>query len=291
MIDPSNVIIHCPNGHQLQAARMDLDKPLACPICGVTFTPASAGPRGAVPGAAPLDLGYSGSPLSAPVEYPAYTNWMLALWAIAFCLTIGYGLFGAQYAAPPDPGQPLPPGAIGACALSCLLILAAPAAIVLQLMWIYRIHCDARRARGYDDVSPGLALGLSFIPLFNYPWTAWTMRKLAAFAATGTSDDRTRAEQALKASAVCMVVTVLFLALTCTNLSIGTYAGIRVAQELGATGSQVDSIELQRRVEAYLPSALQYAGTVLLVIGLVIYVWAVRKVETALYSFLGAIRR
>ena len=41
------------------------------------------------------------------------------------------------------------------------------------------------RARGYREVSPGLALGLSFIPLFNWIWTGWTMKKLALFAAGG----------------------------------------------------------------------------------------------------------
>jgi F0F1-type ATP synthase assembly protein I len=42
---------------------------------------------------------------------------------------------------------------------------------VYYFVWIYKIHAElARRFSEYETTSPGLALGLSFVPVFNFIW-------------------------------------------------------------------------------------------------------------------------
>ncbi len=288
MMDPSNVIIHCPNGHQLQAARMDLDKPLACPICNVTFTPSPGGSMGAAPGGQPLELGYSGTPLSEPVDYPAYTNWMLGLWALAAFLVIGLSVYGAAVSSEAAAGQVPSSARTGVACSLCAVFAACAAAAILHLMWIYRIHRDARRIQKQETISPGLALGLSFIPCFNFAWSAWTMRKLALMSAT-EQDAPPRARAAVKATTACFVFGILLMLWSLLSIGIANYSGSQEGAPLGE--QQADQHMDQERSAEILPDPVKYVITSLVIIAVGTYIWAVQKLEAALYPFLEAALR
>src|SRR5262245_57799362 len=74
-------------------------------------------------------------------------------------------------------------------------------------MWIHRIHADAQASRGYSEISPGLALGLCFIPSFQYPWTGWTLMRLSAHCMQSRPPDApaTREEAAVRTSKLCFI--------------------------------------------------------------------------------------
>lgn len=173
MAEPVHVVTHCPNGHACQVAQEDVGHQLACPVCNVHFTPTG-------PGTAPVAVQYAYRGLPAPVEAPRYTTWLLICWGVGEITSIAWSLYLAVW--------PMTPSQMGTGfglpnLVGCFLGPAFIAAMVLQLVWNYRIHTDAARARAYNEVSPGLALGLSFVPYFNYLWTGWIVHKLARFAA------------------------------------------------------------------------------------------------------------
>src|SRR5262249_7825053 len=128
---------------------------------------------------------------------PGYTSWMLGLWILSIApqAVLGPLTMREMQSLMPPPPVMTSSGPVytmndrsgtspflvpSFCLLEVLGLLGLPA-VVLQLMWIYRIHSDALSARAYQDISPGLALGLSFVPVVNYAWTGWTLRKLAVF--------------------------------------------------------------------------------------------------------------
>lgn len=301
MIDPNNVLIRCPNGHQLQAAKTDLDKPLACPVCNVTFTPS---PSGAAPEAPPVPAGGAGAPetlsygmpgtpaLQEPVTYPPYTQWMIILWVAVYVLQAINGLY--QMANPPDidPQNPFAGQMVSLMVFGCFVGAGTIAAIVLQLMWIYRIHKDARRARNYQAVSPGLAIGLSLIPLFNLIWTPVTMRKLARFATDPDESGGSAGNRAFYAATVCLVAGIAILVTYCAVFSAMLPAYMKGFNNIQALGPQnMDQQALQREIMASIPAAVQIFSAIVPAVAAVIYYWAVRKLEAALYPFLGALPR
>ena len=93
----------------------------------------------------------------------------------------------------------------------------------MHLMWMYRIHADANTARGYNEISPGLALGLSFIPFFQYPWSGWALMRLAAHCKqTGTPDAPAgREEEAARAAKLCLIASFVVLVSGIIGLYIG----------------------------------------------------------------------
>ena len=307
MIDPSNVLIRCPNGHDLQAAKPDLLKPLACPVCNVTFTPTApteAGasqtpPTDAAGTPTPTTLTYGPPGLGHPISYPAYTNWMLGLWIAFFaCNAIGqlWQLANPQSVDPnnfPDPGL-----AMAALFISCFKMMGGMAAFVLQLMWIYRIHQDALRARNYRAVAPGLAIGLSFVPLFNLIWTAWTMKRLAGFAASGADEGEGNEDsvgnnrgdsEAVRAAGLCLAAGIAFLLMTCISWSFMGAALMDVARESQLAGAQgIDQQRMTQQMMDNVPTAIQILLPLVSVAGVLIYARAVRRLEASLYPFLGA---
>ena len=51
---------------------------------------------------------------------------------------------------------------------------------VYFFVWIYKIHAELRRHLGNNrSYPPGLAMGLMFIPLFNYVWLIIVLYKVA----------------------------------------------------------------------------------------------------------------
>ena len=225
-MDPNNVLIRCPAGHELQAARDDLGKALSCPVCNITFTP------GGVPEAAavPQQLGYASSQLGRPVSRPGYVGWMVGLW-VALEILSAINSFTTMTQDPMDPSLPM-------MAVGCFAFLVLIAAVVLQLKWIHRIHQDARQARGYTDVSPGLALGLSFIPFFNLIWTGWTLKKLAAFAAKQASEEASETAEVLRVATTCFYFGIAKAVGGCVGFILGFTVGIQSAMQT-AQGVQI----------------------------------------------------
>lgn len=294
MINDDNVLIRCPNGHELQTAKADMHKKLACPICSTIFSPADgqASPGGAAGTMTdPHVLDLAAGRLGQPVTYPAYTNWMLAAWIISTVVQAGGTVF--QHISPPQTGGQWqnPTAAVGAMGLSCMLGAIALTAIVMQLMWIYRIHADARRAGQYDGASPGLALGLSFIPAFNYIWTALLMSRLARFSASADAADEPAEAPAIKATKINLVFSFF---LGCSCLVTGAYGAKAFLESMRLAmgqGGQPLTPELQRQIteSATPPTAWTIASVTLSIIAVCVYAWAVRKMERSLYPRLGAL--
>lgn len=293
MMDPNNVLIRCPNGHELQAAKTDLDKPLACPVCNVTFTP-SGGPDSTTagmetPGTGGAVVDYASDLLGSPVEYPGYTNWMLGLTVGTYMLSAVLSLLNLGG---PDMGDSASPS-MGAMMLPCFTGAAGLAAIVLQFMWIYRIHKDARRARGYTSVSPGMALGLSFVPLFNFIWTAWTLKKLAGFAWREDAAEDSVESQALRATSLCFAAGIVLVLSNCVTFGIAGSTWFEVMKEV--MQQNLPQAEMQKimaeKIVGSTPFALQVIGPLISVACVLVYFRAVRSLEAALYPFLGAPNR
>lgn len=303
MIDPENVLIRCPQGHELQAARADLNKPLACPVCNVTFTPSAAepgsppavlppSPTGVEGAPAPVTMGYADAMLTKPIAYPGFTNWMLGLWIATTLLNAIFSVI--TLISPPtiDPQAPNIGMAIGSGLFGCVNGGMSLAAVILQLMWIHRVHTDARRAKHYEGVSPGLALGLSFIPIFNYIWTGLTMKKLAAFANTSDREDRRVAEEAVKMTGLCFILGIIYVLTTCITLAIMVPPFMEMMKTMTQGGGQaMDQAALQKQMTDAIPASVQLLVQAITIVGMLVYVFAVRKLEASLYPFLGAPNR
>lgn len=302
-MDPNYVIVHCPKGHELQAAREHLTATLACPVCGIEFVPqsmtdAAAGPS--VPPSDPAQLEYANR-LNEPVEYPGVTSGMVWVWMSIAVISIIQAIVGVFLGPPPiaKPGQ-MPEFSGGDMAfrlvVGCVSMILLVVAVVLQLMWIYRIHKDAQRARGYGEVSPGMALGVSFIPAVNYIWTAVTMRKLSSFVASSTEGGAEPSERVTKAQGatrLCLIVGIIAVVGFCLFMSYGMYAYFDAVKAAGGVGP-ANQAAIQAKLNAKLGAGNVWFPVILNTIGLLIvwvYVRAVRRLEAALYPFLGAPER
>lgn len=292
MIDPQHVIVQCPNGHELQAAREHLSTRLSCPMCGVEFVPQPAAPTDAP--AAPVT--YAGDLLSQPVTFPGVTPWMLWIWvtyylvslvSTALMLVLGPKV-GMQAGQPPK--FDLATGAFMTVA-SCLTLILMLAGIVTQLMWIYTIHKDAHRARRYSDVSPGLAVGLSLIPILNYVWTAWTMRKLSSFVAAsgagGEPESTSQVAGAQSATRANLIMGVVIVAFSCILMGMGAMRGFEAFQT-ASSGGQFDQVAFQTAMAEAVPAWANLLSSIVWMIAVIVYFAAVRRLEAALYPFLGA---
>jgi hypothetical protein len=183
-----------------------------------------------------------------------------------------------------------PAAVIGTAGLGCAILVIGLAAVIMQLMWIYRIHADARRAGQYDGASPGLALGLSFIPAFNFIWTALLMSRLAKFSASADAAEEPTETPAVRATTINLVFGILR---ACTCAVGGVYGGIGMIKGMQLAMSQGGkpdpNLQAEIAVMATPPLAWTIASVVLGLVAVCIYAWAVRKMEKALYPRLGAI--
>ena len=274
-------MIRCPAGHELQAAKTDLGKPLCCPVCNQTFTlggGAAAAPAPNVPASgAPTRLDYADGRIGLPVSRPGYVGWLIGFWIVVVVAGAVYNF--ASMGLGSDPQNPNPLHIAG----SCFVGMGAIVAIVLQLMWIYRIHSDALRARGYREVSPGMALGLSFIPFFNYIWTGWTMKKLASFASGEGALQGVSASEAVRAATLCFGFGIAMATMSCIAGTAGAVVGFQAAMQAGP-GGPVDPFATAGS-GFY---ALMVLSNLVSLAATFVYVWAVRKLHHALYDFLGA---
>jgi hypothetical protein len=276
-MESDNILVRCPAGHELQAARADLGKLLSCPVCGQKFSPGGVGPPQARAAGRPATLSSADGTLPRPVSVPRFTVWMVVLWLV-FEVASGFNAF-IQMSAPANPQAANPASLL----MGCFTVMVGVAAVVLQLMWIHRIHSDALRGRGYREVSPGSALGLSFIPAFNFIWTAWTMKKLARFAASGAPSENPAADEGVRAGTVCLFFGIIEALRTCVEILLGGVVAFNSFTQAGA-GGPVDPL-------ATAGPGFHVAVAVMATIGLIatiVYAWAVLKVQKSLYRFLGA---
>jgi len=290
-MDPNNVLIRCPNGHELQAAKTDLDKPLACPICNVTFTPSSgpgSPPSGtATPSGPGPVVDYESDLMSSPIAYPGYTNWMLGLWTALFMMSAVFSLLDLSGLTTKDAAPPTP--SLGAMMMPCFVLIALITAFVLQLMWIYRVHKDAKRARGYTSVSPILALVLCLIPGFNFAWTAWTMKKLAAFVGREDAAEDSAEAQALRSTTLCLIAGIVLGISYCVTFGVISSVWFQAMGQL--MQEKITQTEMAKKINDSLPFAWQVISPLISVACVLIYFRAVRTLEAALYPFLGAPNR
>jgi hypothetical protein len=207
-------------------------------------------------------------------------GWLVGLW-IAFEVLATIGNY-AQMILGQDPQNPNPSFMLG----QCFVILPFVAAVVLQLMWIYRIHADALRARGYREVSPGLALGLSFIPVFNLVWTAWTMKRLATFAAGGGEPPDQGAAETVRASTTCLYFGVAKALSQCLGAVMGLVLMFRSLGSLGPAGPMGPVDPLASAGPGFY--AVGAITTLVSLAAVLVYARTVPKVQDSLYRFLGA---
>lgn len=294
MTDTDYQLIQCPNGHDLQAAKADMHKRLACPVCEIHFVPAEA--EGAsTPATPPVEMPY-GTPelaLGRP-EYPGTTEPLRYLWLFSFAVVFALNLisyfskntFGT-------PGQtPAPMFAL----IGCSFGIAVIAACIVQLMWIYRIHADAQKYGKYSTIPAWAALAVSFIPFVNLIWTAVIMKLLSNFAderVPSSTEHRAAFKSASGVTTALVVISVVWLGLT----GVFTYQsfGLRdqAIKNVKAEGiTNANTPEFQRAVmketQAITPKWMVATGGLVPLIAGITYFIAVRRLVDALYPALGA---
>ena len=279
------LLIRCPAGHELQIAAEHLHQAVQCPICQTIFTPgASAPPMPTMPG--PISLQYADAGIRRPIIPPQSTQWMVWLWIIAMVLLTVSSYLGAVNGTSPF-FQPNPTALGGVLALvmslNCFGGIAILAGFVMQLMWIYRIHQDAASGHLYHDVSPGLALGLSFVPLFSTPWTAWTHYKLGRHVRDRQGADSVHANDAIRAS-----VWTLVLAILCSvNRVVGFFIGMTLGfQALAANPGALSSPGATPTPPTISPAAnwMDFGLVAFNLIMTLTWGWMVLRVEKCIYA-------
>jgi len=191
-----------------------------------------------------------------------------------------------------DDSEPLPTGkelltGLTAMFFGCTQSVTMVIAVVLQLMWIYRIHRDAARARNYHEISPGLALGLCFVPMIPYVWTAYTLRRFARF------DDRSRQSQGSPSTALPrlslwllvagIVITILSTVQSITMMSVffqGVAVGFNAARSGASAGAP--GFPLPTADPSFLIVAVALNAVTLLSVFL--YIRVVMQTEKAIYG-------
>ena len=93
MTDQDYLLIQCPNGHDLQAARDDLSKKLACPVCDTHFVPAETGNMGGEstpPTVVPQTI--SNASFQVP-DYPGTTEPLRYIWLYFYLVLFALNVF------------------------------------------------------------------------------------------------------------------------------------------------------------------------------------------------------
>lgn len=295
MIDPNNLLLKCPNGHDLQAARTDIDKELECPVCRMTFRPQIAGAT-AVGAAAPAPVGavpleYGGTQVGlARAKYPGYTGWLIGLWLFVVFSIAGAVTYEAVFPNAAASAKPSTPMMVFAGMLLCLVLPSLIAGVVLHLMWIYRIHRDAQNYGQYTDVSPGLALGLTFVPVFNIVWTGWLVRKLTQFAASGERRTDPAAASAAQIGRVFFFTSCALFIVICIGIALQWVSYAHFLTEVQSQNLAPGSTEfVQKMTESMtVTPALSIGDQLIRVVSVFVYVLAIRRLEASLYPKLGA---
>jgi len=294
MTEPEYQLIQCPNGHDLQAAKTDMRKRLACPVCEVHFVPEEAEGSSA-PTTPPVEMPYGTPDLAMDrPDYPGTTEPLRYLWLFVFIVVFALNML-AYFSnnALMTPGQtPAPMLALVGCSFGIALI----AGCVVQLMWVYRVHADAQKYGKYSTIPAWAALAVSLIPLVNLIWTAVVMKLLAGFAdqrVQQSSENRSKFRSASGITTTLLVLSVVWMGLT----GVFSYQsfGLRdqAIKNVKAQGDvEVDTPEYQRAVakesQALTPKWMIVTGGTVPLIAAITYFLAVRRLVDALYPALGA---
>jgi hypothetical protein len=238
-------------------------------------------------------MSYADGSVMMPVTPPDYTRWLVGAFIVTASMDLLGSLVTLVVGVPQmNPTNPLAfaPVMFVFMGIGCFSILALVAGIVLHLMWIYRVHDDAQRGRGYREISPGLALGLSFVPGFNFVWTGLTLMRLAAFCRQNPSEGSSGANEARAAGAAfwCLIAAIVLMVLVVGEPLYGFITGFRMAQASMTSTAPVGPTA----VFPFDMSEFQTPG--MIVAGLVIrfikflcvlaYVRAVLRVQAAAYA-------
>lgn len=282
MDQPQYFVVRCPNGHELRTTTDQVGRTLACPICSATFTPDAPAPA---PPTQPRVLSYGSTGRSRSIKRPIYTTWMLTFWITYTALQFLSACANAFW--PPTAEQLDAGGGIGTSVTMLFGCLGPPvglAAVVMQGMWIYRIHSDARDGLKYHDVSPGLALGMTFVPIAQYIFTGWTMLRLARVTAT-----LERISPAIRSSAVrwgklCILAAIVMQTAT---LLMNAYAAAGLMSKIGF-GTTPDFNLIFREMQALMTSGSAkwylFANHAVALLAVLVYAAGVRAVERAVYQ-------
>jgi|GEM_PF-5788706 len=171
MTDSEYQLIQCPNGHDLQAAKTDLHKRLACPVCEIHFVPEEAkaslnqDQAGKGENSRPDDVLIENQ---RPLEAPKVTIWklvclgmILAIWVFNLVAIMSFGPSAKEYI---SQNGPL---AVVLSFFICLGFIAIPAGIVLNILWVKKVFVDISTVGRFKSLSPAVAICLSFIPVFG----------------------------------------------------------------------------------------------------------------------------
>ncbi|MBK8270471.1 MAG: hypothetical protein IPK83_20120 [Planctomycetes bacterium] len=142
-----------------------------------------------------------------------------------------------------------------------------------------------------DDVSAGMALGLSFIPLFNVPWTAFLMLRLANFSAAGERKSNDAAVSAIHAAKLCLITSIVMVGTCCASYSLVFASAYPIFNEAMQNNIDPKSPEFQTKMQeaANAYPMLSFATMLIVMVGAIVYAFAVRKLEASLYDRLGAL--
>lgn len=112
----------------------------------------------------------SGSPIGLKRRNPIAFTVIAVLMFISGILVTGMSWFGS----------PSGDNVIVALGGTCSFLLLCIPAVVLWLVWVYGVHADVRSLSnaGYS-ISPGQAVGFSFIPLFDAFWGCYMPYRLS----------------------------------------------------------------------------------------------------------------
>lgn len=219
-----------------------------------------------------------------PLEAPGYTIWLIAFWVMVVAMSImqhlaGRGVEGTN-----------PALIILGCVNGVLLVTA----VVLQLMWVHRVHQDARTWGGYRDVSPGLALGLAFVPLLGMLWVAWCMLKLAGWYGQGDSEDEADVRRGGLTRAATGIAAVLLVPwiIAVTHHMVKVFPASMAVRRDNPNASPEELREaMQEAAEAAaLPEIFQNVSFVLLAIAMLLFLFAVHSLTHGLYAKLATTR-
>ena len=171
---PSPDLLQCPNCGRA-VTRAELEPAGICPTCALQ-RPAQFPPIAT----APVSLGYT-----IPTNNASETDRLRPRGIIAFAIVaIVMFILSAVIAVRAyfNVGASLDESTqqMIILASTCAFLLLTLTAAILWLLWVYRVHADLRSLTAAQySISPGEALGFSFIPLFDAFWASYMPFRLA----------------------------------------------------------------------------------------------------------------
>ncbi len=217
-----------------------------------------------------------------PLEAPGYTLWLMACWL----MIVGLGTMRYLAMREVDTAN------MATQILGCFNMVLMIVAVVLQLMWVYRLHRDARTWGGYRDISPGLALGLAFIPMLGMLWVAVCMVKLTNWYGR---PDLPGPDLSRRAAGTCRVTAVASFLLV-PWMAAAVYTQARVWPALmavrrdnpGATPEELREASQAATQAVSLPETAQLGVTIVQLIALLLFLYALYCLTRDLYARLEA---